>query len=156
MIQAIVLDTTPLGLVVQRTGYPKAMRCRIWLAQHADAGGIIFVPDIIDYELRRELLRLRLSQSIHRLDQFYSSPGVRRLPITTSTLTRAAELWAQVRQQGMPTADRAALDIDVILAAQALSCGVPVNDLCVATSNVRHLARFVPAQEWTALAPPLA
>ena len=58
-------------------------------------------------------------------------------------MLRAAELWAQARQQGYPTADPQALDGDVILAAQALTLhGI------VATDNVGHLARFVDARPW--------
>jgi hypothetical protein len=62
----------------------------------------------------------------------------------------AAELWAQARQGGYPTAPDPALDGDVILAAQALSLGVPV---VVATANVAHLSRFVPADVWQNIAP---
>jgi predicted nucleic acid-binding protein len=45
------------------------------------------------------------------------------LPITTEVMLKAAQLWAQVRQQGKPTADNKALDGDVILAAQAILIG---------------------------------
>ena len=40
-------------------------------------------------------------------------------PITTPIMRRAAEYWAASRRAGRPTSDPAALDADVILAAQA-------------------------------------
>jgi predicted nucleic acid-binding protein len=70
------------------------------------------------------------------------------LPVTTPILRQAALLWAEARRQGIPTADRHALDGDVILAATAR---VPVgdgHDAIVATTNVGHLSRFIPAQLW--------
>ena len=46
------------------------------------------------------------------------------------------------------------LDIDVILAAQALTAQVPVgDDIIVATDNVGHLSRFVTANLWSNIAP---
>jgi hypothetical protein len=62
----------------------------------------------------------------------------------------AADLWARARQKSLPTAPNPALDGDVILAAQALVLGVPV---VVATDNVAHLGRFVPADLWQNIAP---
>jgi hypothetical protein len=62
----------------------------------------------------------------------------------------AAELWAQARNAGLPTGSSAALDGDVILAAQALTLGGPI---VVATGNPTHLSRFVPAEDWTAITP---
>lgn len=61
----------------------------------------------------------------------------------------AADLWARSRQSGLATGDPKKLDIDVVLAAQALTLGVPTSELVVATSNVGHLSRFVPAQVWS-------
>ena len=61
----------------------------------------------------------------------------------------AAHLWAQARQGGLPTADRHALDADMILAAQILSAGHQPTDFVVATGNVSHLSRFVPADLWS-------
>lgn len=38
MIRAIILDSTPLGLILQRTGQEHADKCRQWLSQHAASG----------------------------------------------------------------------------------------------------------------------
>lgn len=59
----------------------------------------------------------------------------------------AAELWADARTRGVPTATEESLDADVILAAQALSVGG-----IIVTMNTRHLERFVAAKIWEDLA----
>lgn len=148
----VVLDSTPLGLLLQKSAYPKADACPGWLDRLGRTGRRIMVPNIIDYEVRRELLRLRLVRAIKWLDQLYTNPHVDRLPVTPDGLLRAAVLWAHSRRGGSPTADPHALDIDVILAAQVLSAGWPPGDFVVATSNVSHLSQFVPAAEWTTIA----
>jgi len=61
---------------------------------------------------------------------------------------RAAELWAQARQQGQPTADNRALDGDIILVAQAAELMDWGNDVTIATTNVAYINRFVPALLW--------
>ena len=57
-----------------------------------------------------------------------------------------AHFWAEARQQGQPTADDKTIDADVILAAQAST--LQASDVVIATTNVGHLARFVPARLW--------
>jgi hypothetical protein len=73
----------------------------------------------------------------------------RYIPLTDAALFLAADLWAESRQHGLPTADPKGLDVDVIVAAQSLTLGIPSDDVVVATPNVGHLARFLDAQSWT-------
>ena len=64
-------------------------------------------------------------------------------------ILKAAELWAQVRQMGQPTADPNALDGDVILAAQTIiTAQQRQQEIIIATTNVGHLSRFTTAQHW--------
>jgi hypothetical protein len=71
--------------------------------------------------------------------------------LTTTAMRRAAELWAQARQHGYPTAANTDLDADVILAAQCLTLSAP--GVLVATTNIGHLSRFVPADLWQNISP---
>ena len=64
-------------------------------------------------------------------------------------MLRAADLWAKSRNSGQATGSPLKLEIDVILAAQALTAQIPVgDDIIVATDNVGHLSRFVTADLW--------
>ena len=125
-----------------------ATACGQWLRDAATAGATVVVPEIADYEVRRELIRARRTAGIARLDALISQ--VEYLVITTAAMRRAAEIWASARQGGRPTAADAALDGDVILAGQAITLNR--TGLIIATTNVRHLSRFVPAALWTEIA----
>ena len=140
----ILLDTTPLGLVTHPRPGTEALACKHWLQGHITQGTRIIVPEISDYELRRELLRARRQQGLNQLNALIQR--VKYLELTTDVMKRAAEFWAQARQQGIQTAHDAALDGDMILAAQADLLNDP--HVIVATANVKHLARFVPADHW--------
>jgi predicted nucleic acid-binding protein len=113
------------------------------------AGVNIFVPEIADYEVRRELLRANKASGLARLDSLAGL--VNYLPLTTIALRQAALFWAQARQQGYPTADDKALDGDAILSAQAVTLGMA--DTVIATTNVGHLSRFAPADVWQNIHP---
>ena len=104
MKPVLVLDSTPLGLIVQRRDAANAERCRQWLKTVLTAGVRVIVPEIVNYELRRELLRLGKTAAIAQLSAFNQSMPDRYLPITTQAMDMAAELWARVRRQGKPTA----------------------------------------------------
>ncbi len=63
----------------------------------------------------------------------------------------AAKLWAEARQTGQPTADAKALDGDVILSAQARLLCDETTEVIIATTNVGHLSRFIPALDWQSI-----
>ena len=104
------------------------------------------MPEIADYEIRRELIRAKKTSGLARLDALIGQVPSRYLAITTPIMRLAAELWAQARTRGLPTADPKELDADVVLAAQALSLGDA--KVMVATVNVGHIAQFVAADVW--------
>jgi hypothetical protein len=103
------------------------------------------VPEIADYEVRRELLRADKSRGLARLDAMKGLLAY--APITTPVMVRTAGFWASARKQGRQSASDASLDADMILVAQAaeLSTG---GGAIIATTNVRHLALFSPARLW--------
>ena len=104
-----------------------------------------------DYEVRRELTRQKLAAGLNRLDQFTSGPTCHYQPITTAAMRRAALLWADVRNRGMPTADPKELDGDAIIAAQVLTSPFAGPDTLVATANVSHMSRFLAAKLWSSI-----
>jgi predicted nucleic acid-binding protein len=153
MIQAVFLDSGLLGLATQRQGIPLADTCRTWVDTLTNAGIRVIVPEIADYEVRRELIRAGRTAGLKRLDMFLAVWPYRYLPIDTPAIRRAAELWAEARNKGYATADPKALDADVIVAAQALTAGYAPSEIIVATDNVAHLSRYVPAEDWQKIAP---
>jgi predicted nucleic acid-binding protein len=146
MTKIILLDSTPVGLITNPKSTPLSTECQQWFSSLFDRGYSVILPEIIDYEVRRELLRVNRANSIRRLDLLKSE--IVYLPITTEVMLKAAQMWAQVRQQGKPTADNKALDGDVILAAQAILIGNDEHQSIVATSNPKHLSLFVDARDW--------
>jgi predicted nucleic acid-binding protein len=145
----IILDTGPLGLVTNPKLSAQSVACAQWLQSHITAGSRAIIPEIADYEVRRELLRANKSKGIARLDDL--AKILEYLPINTTAMRQAAQLWAQARQQGQPTAGDKTIDGDMILVAQAINLGVL--DVVIATTNVGHLSRFVAAELWQSIAP---
>ncbi len=147
-MSAVVLDSTPLGLLTHPRNPPHVAACRQWLGAITAAGRRVIVPEIADYEVRRELIRLKSQNALNNLDQLCSQLDY--LPISTLVMRMAADLWAAARSSGQPTAGGRALDCDVILAAQAQALNTA---FIIATGNPAHLSRFAPADLWSNIVP---
>lgn len=145
MPERYLLDTGPLGLLAHDRPAQR-LPIQTWLLQQLSAGVTIYLSEVADYEVRRELTRLvqagQLPESrLDRLDQL--DRVFTYLPVSTATWKRAATLWAVSRKQGKPTAVPTALDADVLIAAQALEM-----QAIVVTSNPKHLKPLVSIHAW--------
>jgi len=146
MEKIILLDSSPVGLITNPKANPLAKDCQQWFYTLLQRKYKVILPEIVDYEIRRELLRANKLSGLRRLDQLKSE--ILYLPITTEIMLKAAELWANARQQGKPTADNQALDGDVILASQALALKNIDYEVIIANSNKNHLSLFTEAEDW--------
>ena len=143
----MLLDSGPLGIVTNpKATSPLYQEGKLWLQSLPQKGYIVMLPEIADYEVRRELIRAGKATGIRRLDELKSQIPYR--PLTSEVMLLAAQLWAQARMRGRPTAEANALDGDVILAAQAILEASEGNQVVIATTNVGHLSQFVDAREW--------
>ncbi|MEM8602422.1 MAG: nucleic acid-binding protein [Cyanobacteria bacterium P01_H01_bin.121] len=149
MSRWILLDSGPLGMVTNPKAKGITLDCQLWLKSLLRRGETIAIPEISDYEVRRELLRAGLLRSLRRLDSLKQT--LNYIPIQTNTMLLAAELWAKARKTGQPTADAKSLDGDMILSAQARLLKNEETNVIVATTNVAHLARFVTASDWQSI-----
>ncbi|MDQ2652354.1 MAG: nuclease [Chloroflexota bacterium] len=115
------------------------------------AGHRLIVPEIIDFEVRRELIRLGNQRALLRLNQLPIKLGFHE--VSSEVLRRAAHFWAEARRSGKPTADRHSLDIDMILAGHAATIGAQqaLDQVLIATTNVQHLRHFADARDWASI-----
>jgi len=140
-----MLDSGPLGRLTH-ADYSRNREHRAWLASLLDREVAVFLPEIADYEVRRNLIVENLTGSLANLDALPSL--INYVPITTTDMRTAAELWAKSRKTGRSVGDPKDLNADVILAAQAIRLGA-----LIATDNVGHLAQFVEARQWSTIKP---
>jgi hypothetical protein len=130
MSRTIFLDTGPLGVLTNPKRPTETIAALTWAVSLLSAGHRLIVPAIADYEVRRELIRAGKVNGILTLDAWNASAPDRYLPLTDSALKLAATLWANARNAGQATSDHV-----------------------VATGNVAHLSRFVPADQWASIRP---
>ncbi len=150
MARVVLLDSGPLG----RLAHPRAEQneeVREWLASLVSVEVTAVLPEIVDYEHRRKMLHIGSASSVRYLDEL--KENIAYAPLTTQVMLRAAQLWADARKRGLPTAPEDRLDVDVILAAQALDFAENGDQVVVATTNPRHLSRFVDARDWREIEP---
>jgi predicted nucleic acid-binding protein len=146
MSMIVLLDAGPLGMITNPKSSPENEACKNWLASLVYKGVEVIIPEIADYEVRRELLRAGKDRGLGRLDALKAMLGY--APITTAVMLRAAEFWASARRMGRQSADDASLDADMILAAQAGALVRDGDETVIATTNVRHLVLFSSARIW--------
>jgi len=145
MAAIYLLDSGPLGLLAHDRP-ARRVPIQTWILQELAAGATFIVSEVADYEVRRELTRLIQSGQLppSRLDRLNQLGSLcRYLPVSTAMWRRAAELWADARMQGLPTASAASLDADVLIAAQAAEV-----QATVVTNNAGHIGRWVPVRTW--------
>ena len=146
MSMIVLLDAGPLGMITNPKSSSENEACKNWLAGLVYRGVEVVIPEIADYEVRRELLRAGKDRGLVRLDALKAMLGY--APITTAVMLRAAEFWATARRMGRQSADDASLDADMILAAQAGALVRDGDETVIATTNIRHLVLFSSARIW--------
>jgi predicted nucleic acid-binding protein len=150
MSLTVLLDAGPLGMVTNPKSSSETEECKDWLASLVFKGVEVVIPEIVDYEVRRELLRADKIKGLARLDALKTMLAY--IPITTPVMLKAAEFWAAARKLGQKSADDASLDADMILAAQAVLLSRDGSEAVIATTNVRHLDLFAVARMWKHIA----
>jgi predicted nucleic acid-binding protein len=147
MTHLLVLDASVVGAITNPKQTNAIVRdCQIWFRRSLARQSIFVLPEIADYEIRRELLRGKKINGLKKLDELKSA--IYYYPIDSEIMLTAAQLWAESRQRGMPTADARELDGDVILAAQAIQLQAKGYKVTIVTTNVGHLAQFITASHW--------
>jgi hypothetical protein len=151
MRQFVLLDSGPSGQACRRYGVAAADQCRLWIDSLLARAVEVVVPEVADYEVRRELTRINAVGALRRLHDLVTVGGLSYQPVSSAAWRQAALFWADARQLGIPTASPDALDADVILAACAATIGYPGDQVLVATQNVGHLTRYCDARLWTTI-----
>ena len=157
----IVLDTGPLGDLVNPFDNPETRAIRSWMRAHLARGVRFLLPEIADYEVRRSDILNELnspfgpcpgSAALYLLDQLKAV--ITYEPLTTPTMLLAARLWAEKRKgtaEGDPER-HPKLDADIIITAQAIQKSNGHEPVVIATMNLKDFlfspTPTVTANEW--------
>jgi predicted nucleic acid-binding protein len=131
------LDSGVLGEILKSPPNPDTLK---WLNFVKNQKISLRVAEIIDYELRRNLILEGLQKSINKLNQFKQKKQF--IFITSESLLEASEIWAKLRVDAKATADIKNIDVDVILAAQAFSQKPNFEEIIIVTTNASDISRF--------------
>jgi predicted nucleic acid-binding protein len=154
MSRPLLLDSNVLSKVVRPSVEEHKPITTIIQQLLEDSRFEVFVPEIIDYEIRRKLLHIGsrphqgrkwAREALVYLDQLIA---VGYMPLTTSDMRMAASLWAQTRSEGQLRGPEESLDIDIILAAQARQSGGQI-----VTTNERHFRGVADLFDWRSFQP---
>jgi predicted nucleic acid-binding protein len=151
----VFIDSSILGKICNPGDSPEVLLIQQWFFKLLSRGVRVVSSDICDYEIRRSLLldqqRNSEASGLSKLDE--SRELIEFLPVTQAVLFVAAQLWADARMQGQPTASDQSLDADLIICAtwRILSMAEPGRYSVIATTNVKHLGRFAAAEKLSAM-----
>lgn len=122
-------------------------QCTKWFYSLLSKGVYIIASDICDYELRRELIRIK-SKSIQELDELRDL--IEFQEVTFALLEKAAELWAEARAMSQSNKIKDNIDVDCILAAQwyLLKEQYPGRKVIIATKNIKDFQRVTDCDIW--------
>ena len=73
MSRVILLDARPIGLITNPKLSPESTACTHWLQTVVTSGVRVVIPEIADYEVRRELLRANKVKGMRRLNELVVS-----------------------------------------------------------------------------------
>ena len=136
-MKTVVLDSLPLAELCRRKIKNEVGNLLLFLRNKKIA---LRVAEITEYELRRELLRAERYRSDNRLNKFYLTERI--IPIDRLALIKASEIWAEVRNSGMPTASNERIDIDTIMVAQSLTLKKDFEEVIILTGDPEDISRF--------------
>lgn len=137
MNYAILLDSGPLGKFVhQRNTYQEEISL---LNRFAKAEGIsILVPEIIEIELKEELLKRDFIKSISKLNKFKRQDRI--IPINDSDRSLSIVIEEDLKSQGQQVVSSIPSN-DGILVAQAINLKLSrrYQRVIILTENTKHL-----------------
>ncbi len=151
MARLILLDAGVIGLACCSRSLPQVQPYWKWIDDLEATGASIGIPHVTYYKVRRELLRVRATAKLVRLEAIRARQNM--ILVDEKAWDQAAGFWAIGRQTGKPTAHSQALDADAILAGVAATLVRPGDSVMIATTTTWHLQRFlgVDAQQWDAI-----
>jgi len=152
----VILDSNILALLVTTLDeklsedekfLTESKQCREWLYRLLSKGAYVIASDICDYELRRELIRIK-SKSVLKLDRLRDL--IEFQEVTFAVLEKAAELWAEARYMSQSNKVKENIDVDCILAAQwcLLKEQYPGRQVIIATKNIKDFQRVTDCDIW--------
>ena len=136
-MKTVVLDSLPLAELCRKKIKNEVGDLLLFLRNRKIT---LRVAEITEYELRRELLRSERYRSNNRLNKFYLTKRV--IPIDRLALIKASEIWAELRNSGMPTAGNVRIDIDTIMVAQSLTLKKDFEEVIFLTSDPEDISIF--------------
>ena len=128
MSRVIILDAGPLGLVTNPKLSPASVACAQWLQTQITLGNRAIIPEISDYEVRRELLRAGKTKGLARLNDLANL--IEYLPLTTAAMRQAAKSDFCVRYTWITQSDNSLKTLVAILPTTLAAC------LCTSLNEV--------------------